>query len=106
MEYVNLPLVFLIGCALIALLAKKNGHSGYLFFLAAMLPTVPLLLLLPHVVGASLATTPALRLPAVRPAAQARRLNVTLQRRGALSARRQPMDKATCWASFSLLQSS
>ena len=28
-----------------------------------MLPTVPLLLLLPHVVGASLATTPALRLP-------------------------------------------
>lgn len=63
MEYVNLPLVFLIGCALIALLAKKNGHSGYLFFLAAMLPTVPLLLLLPHVVGASLATTPALRLP-------------------------------------------
>ena len=63
MEYVNLPLVFLIGCALIALLARKNGHSGYLFFFAAMLPTVPLLLLLPHVVGASLATNPALRLP-------------------------------------------
>ena len=63
MEYVNLPLVFLIGCALIALLAKKNGHSGYLFFLAAMLPTVPLLLLLPHVAGASLAMNPAVRLP-------------------------------------------
>lgn len=63
MEYVNLPLVFLTGCALIALLARKNGHSGYLFFLAAMLPAVPLLLLLPHVVGASQAANPALRLP-------------------------------------------
>lgn len=63
MDHVNLPLVFLIGCALMALLAKKNRHSGYLFFLAAMLPTVPLLLLLPHVAGASLAMTPAVRLP-------------------------------------------
>lgn len=63
MEYMNLPLVFLIGCALIALLAKRNGHSGYLFFLAAMVPPVPLLLLLPHLVGASLATTPSVRLP-------------------------------------------
>ena len=37
-----------------------------LFFLAAMLPSVPLLLLLlllPHVVGTELASTPAVRLP-------------------------------------------
>ena len=63
MDYVNVPLVFLIACFLIALLAKKNGHSGYWFFLAAMLPSVPLLLLLPHVVGAGLAVQPAIRLP-------------------------------------------
>ena len=66
MDYVNVPLVFLVACFLIALLAKKNGHSGYWFFLAAMLPGVPLLLLLlllPHVVGAGLATQPAIRLP-------------------------------------------
>ena len=63
MDYVNVPLVFLVTCFLIALLAKKNGHSGYWFFLAAMLPGVPLLLLLPHVVGAGLATQPAIRLP-------------------------------------------
>lgn len=63
MDYVNVPLVFLIACALIALLARRNGHSGYWFFLAAMLPSVPLLLLLPHVVGTELASTPAVRLP-------------------------------------------
>ena len=55
MDYVNVPLVFLIACALIALLAKRKGYSGYWFFLAAMLPSVPLLLLLPHVVGTELA---------------------------------------------------
>lgn len=63
MDYINVPLVFLIACALIALLAKKNGHSGYWFFLAAIVPTVPLLLLLPHVVGADHASAPAVRLP-------------------------------------------
>lgn len=63
MDYVNVPLMFLIACFLIALLAKRKGHSGYWFFLAAMLPSVPLLLLLPHVVGAELATEPAVRLP-------------------------------------------
>ena len=44
MEYVNLPLVFLLGCALIASLAKKQGYSWYLFFFAIVVPA-PLLLL-------------------------------------------------------------
>ncbi|NBV18436.1 hypothetical protein [Janthinobacterium sp.] len=56
MEYVNLPLVFLVGCALIALLAKKNGYSWYLFFFAVAVPAPLLLLALPHVLGADLAS--------------------------------------------------
>jgi hypothetical protein len=62
MEYVNLPLAFLIGCALIALLAKKNGHSWYLFFFAIAVPAPLLLLLLPHLLGSGVAALPAVRL--------------------------------------------
>ena len=62
MEYVNLPLVFLVGCALIALLAKKNGYSWYLFFFAIAVPPPLLLLALPHVVGAETATLTSVRL--------------------------------------------
>ena len=64
MEYVNLPLVFLIGCALIALLAKKNGYSWYLFFFAIAAPAPLLLLALPHVLGVETATLTAVRLGA------------------------------------------
>ncbi|MCC7595980.1 hypothetical protein IGS61_00690 [Janthinobacterium sp. FW305-129] len=62
MEYVNLPLVFLVGCALIALLAKKNGYSWYLFFFAIAVPPPLLLLALPHAVGAEAATLTSVRL--------------------------------------------
>jgi hypothetical protein len=64
MEYVNLPLVFLIGCALIALLAKKNGYSWYLFFFAIAVPAPLLLLALPHVLGVETASLTAVRLAA------------------------------------------
>ncbi|QDG69962.1 hypothetical protein [Janthinobacterium tructae] len=62
MELVNLPLVFLIGCALIALLAKKNGYSWYLFFFAIAVPAPLLLLALPHVLGAHAASLTSVRL--------------------------------------------
>ncbi|MDN2710076.1 hypothetical protein O0880_11675 [Janthinobacterium sp. SUN118] len=65
MENVNLPLVFLIGCALIALLAKKNGHSWYLFFFAIAVPAPLLLLALPHVLGVEIASLAAVRLGTV-----------------------------------------
>lgn len=65
MENVNLPLVFLIGCALIALLAKKNGHSWYLFFFAIAVPAPLLLLALPHVLGVEIASLVAVRLGTV-----------------------------------------
>ncbi|MGK5047127.1 hypothetical protein ACQ4WP_14680 [Janthinobacterium sp. GB4P2] len=65
MEYVNLPLIFLIGCALIALLAKKNGYSWYLFFFFAIAVPAPVLLLaLPHVLGVETASLNAVRLAA------------------------------------------
>ena len=62
MELVNLPLVFLIGCALIALLAKKNGYSWYLFFFAIAVPAPLLLLALPHLLGAETASLTPVRL--------------------------------------------
>jgi hypothetical protein len=62
MEFVNLPLVFLVGCALIALLAKKNGYSWYLFFFAIAAPTPLLLLALPHVLGVATASLTPVRL--------------------------------------------
>ncbi|APA68347.1 hypothetical protein [Janthinobacterium sp. 1_2014MBL_MicDiv] len=65
MENVNLPLVFLIGCALIALLAKRNGHSWYLFFFAIAVPAPLLLLALPHVLGVEIASLAAVRLGTV-----------------------------------------
>lgn len=65
MENVNLPLVFLVGCALIALLAKKNGHSWYLFFFAIAVPAPLLLLALPHVLGVEIASLSAVRLGTV-----------------------------------------
>ncbi|MGK5028636.1 hypothetical protein [Janthinobacterium sp. DSP2-3-3] len=64
MEYVNLPLVFLIGCALIALLAKKKGYSWYLFFFAIAVPAPLLLLALPHVLGVETASLTGVRLAA------------------------------------------
>lgn len=62
MEFVNLPMVFLMGCALIALLAKKNGYSWYLFFFAIAVPPPLLLLALPHVLGAQAAALTSVRL--------------------------------------------
>ncbi len=62
MDYVNLPLAFLAGCGLIALLARKNGHSAYLYFFAIAVPAPLLLLLLPHVLGVETASLPAVRL--------------------------------------------
>lgn len=62
MEFVNLPLVFLVGCALIALLAKKNGYSWYLFFFSIAVPAPLLLLALPHLVGAETASLTSVRL--------------------------------------------
>ena len=62
MELVNLPLVFLIGCALIALLAKKNGYSWYLFFFAIAVPAPLLLLALPHLLGTETASLTPVRL--------------------------------------------
>ena len=65
MDTINWPLAFLIICALVALLAKKNGHSWYLFFFAASVPSAPLLLLLPHVLDESISALPAVRLATV-----------------------------------------
>ncbi|MBG6222599.1 MULTISPECIES: hypothetical protein [unclassified Janthinobacterium] len=62
MEFVNLPLAFLIGCALIALLAKRKGYSWYLFFFAIAVPAPLLLLALPHVLGVETASLNAVRL--------------------------------------------
>ena len=64
MDSVNLPLVFLVGCALIALLAKKNGYSWYLFFFAVAVPAPLLLLTLPHVLGVEIASLTPIRLGA------------------------------------------
>ena len=64
MEYVNLPLVFLLGCALIASLAKKQGYSWYLFFFAIVVPAPLLLLALPHVLGLEIASQTSVRLGA------------------------------------------
>ena len=62
MEFVNLPLVFLLACALIASLAKRNGYSWYLFFFAIAVPAPLLLLALPHVLGAETASLTSVRL--------------------------------------------
>lgn len=62
MESVNLPLVFLIVCALIATLARRNGYSWYLFFFAVAVPAPLLLLMLPYVVGTEIASHTAVRL--------------------------------------------
>ncbi|PHV17773.1 hypothetical protein GQ37_004825 [Janthinobacterium sp. BJB1] len=64
MEHVNLPLVFLIGCGLIALLAKRHGYSWYLFFFAIAVPAPLLLLALPHVLGVETASLTPVRLGA------------------------------------------
>ena len=58
----NIPLVFLVGCALIALLAKKNGYSWYLFFFAIAVPAPRLLLALPHLLGTETASLTPVRL--------------------------------------------
>ena len=65
MDTINWPLAFLIICALVALLAKKNGLSWYLFFFAASVPSVPLLLLLPHILDESISALLAVRLATV-----------------------------------------
>lgn len=64
MEFLNLPLVFLLACALIASLAKRNGYSWYLFFFAVAVPAPLLLLMLPYVLGVEVASLPAVRLGA------------------------------------------
>lgn len=64
MEFVNLPLIFLVGCALIALLAKKNGYSWYLFFFAVAVPAPLLLLALPYVLSVEAASLTSVRLGA------------------------------------------
>ncbi len=65
MEFVNLPLLFLVGCALIALLGKKSGYSWYLYFFAIAVPAPLLLLALPHVLGAEAAAMTSVRLGGV-----------------------------------------